>query len=403
MHSTPVVPGLPDLVSAERDAGLPVPAAQARRQFLLRLPGRTLDARGCHATLPAGGTATLDARVRTFFARKGRAPGLLVGALPFDPAAADALYQPQELVQGSAEPATPAVPFNGDIHPEPSAAQYADAVQQAVAALHDCDGELKKVVLARTLRVHSRAVIDPRALVARLGQDPAAVTYLCPLPVAAGDAPAWLVGASPELLVSRRGPQVFSHPLAGSTRRRPDPDEDTLAAHELLGSAKDHDEHRYVVDAIVAALRPYCERIDAAARPTLHATTTLWHLGTRIEARLRDPSTSVATLLAALHPTPAVCGTPAALALDTIRRLEPVQRGFYAGAVGWMDAHGDGDWYVAIRCARVQGHRARIHAGAGIVAGSEPAAEVVETGVKFGALLAALGADAAPRIEGWTC
>jgi isochorismate synthase len=88
--------------------------------------------------------------------------------------------------------------------------------------------------------------------------------------------------------------------------------------------------------------------------------------------------------------------------LDTIRRLEPVQRGFYAGAVGWMDAHGDGDWYVAIRCARVQGHQARIHAGGGIVAGSEPAAEVAESGVKFGALLAALGADAAPRIEGWT-
>ena len=102
--------------------------------------------------------------------------------------------------------------------------------------------------------------------------------------------------------------------------------------------------------------RPSWRRIDPVAirpQPTLHATTTLWHLGTRIEASLRDPSTTVATLLAALHPTPAVCGTPTALALDTIRRLEPVQRGFYAGAVGWMDAHGDGDWYVAIRCARV--------------------------------------------------
>ncbi|PAK91549.1 isochorismate synthase [Stenotrophomonas rhizophila] len=377
-------------------------AGDAAEHFLLRLPGRTLDARGCHATLPSGGTATLDARARAFFAREGRTPALLVGAVPFDPKGDDALYQPASLAEGVAEVVTPALPFSGDIHAEPSAAQYADAVRQALAGLHDGDGELKKVVLARTLRVHSRAAIDPRALVARLGHDPDAVTYLCPLPVAAGDAPAWLVGASPELLVSRRGPQILSHPLAGSARRRPDPDEDAQAARELLGSAKDHDEHRYVVDAIVAALRPYCERIDAAARPTLHATTTLWHLGTRIEARLRDPSTSVATLLAALHPTPAVCGTPAALALDTIRRLEPVQRGFYAGAVGWMDAHGDGDWYVAIRCARVQGHQARIHAGAGIVAGSEPAAEVAETGVKFGALLAALGADAAPRIEGWT-
>ncbi|WP_210132661.1 isochorismate synthase [Stenotrophomonas rhizophila] len=373
---------------------------EAAEHFLLRLPGRTLDARGCHATLPSGGTATLDARARAFFARESRAPALLLGVLPFDPKGGDALYQPASLAQGALEATAPALPFSGDIHAEPSAAQYAEAVRHALAGL--CDGELKKVVLARTLRVHSRAAIDPRALVGRLGQDPDAVTYLCPLPVAAGDAPAWLVGASPELLVSRRGLQVFSHPLAGSARRRPDPGEDAQAARELLGSAKDHDEHRYVVDAIVAALRPYCEWIDAAARPTLHATTTLWHLGTRIEARLRDPFTSVATLLAALHPTPAVCGTPAALALDTIRRLEPVQRGFYAGAVGWMDAHGDGDWYVAIRCARVQGHQARIHAGAGIVAGSEPASEVAETGVKFGALLAALGADAAPRIEGWT-
>jgi len=387
-----------DSVALAGDPG----AGEAAEQFLLRLPGRTLDARGCHAALPAGGTATLDARVQAFFARESRAPALLVGVLPFDPEGDDALYQPAALAQFALEAVRPALPFNGDIHAEPSAARYADAVRQALAGLRDGDGALKKVVLARTLRVHSRVAIDPRALVARLGQDPEAVTYLCPLPVAASDAPAWLVGASPELLLSRRGRQVSSHPLAGSARRRADPDEDAQAARELLGSAKDHDEHRYVVEAIVAALQPYCDRIDAAPQPTLHATTTLWHLGTRIEARLRDPSTTVATLLAALHPTPAVCGTPTALALDTIRRLEPVQRGFYAGAVGWMDAHGDGDWYVAIRCARVQGHQARIHAGAGIVAGSDPASEVAETGVKFGALLAALGADAAPRMEGWT-
>ncbi|MGH8043414.1 MAG: chorismate-binding protein, partial [Stenotrophomonas sp.] len=98
-------------------------------------------------------------------------------------------------------------------------------------------------------------------------------------------------------------------------------------------------------------------------------------------------------------PTPAVCGTPRGVALDMIRSLEPVPRGFYAGAVGWMDAQGDGDWYVAIRCARVQGMQARIFAGAGIVAGSEPALEVAETAAKFTALLTALGADAAPLTD----
>ena len=368
--------------------------------FLLRLPGRTLDAHGCLAMLPTGGTATLDSRVRAFFARERRTPALLVGVLPFEPAGADALYQPRSLADGGAETVAPASPFSGDIHAEPSAARYADAVRDALAGMGDREQALRKVVLARTLRVQSRTTLDPHALVKQLGRDPDAITYLCPLPVGSDEAPAWLVGASPELLVSRRGAEVLSHPLAGSARRRADPAQDAQAARDLLASAKDHDEHRYVVEAIVAALRPYCDHIDAAPQPTLHATTTLWHLGTRIHATLRDPTTSVATLVAALHPTPAVCGTPTAVALDRIRALEQVPRGFYAGAVGWMDAQGDGDWYVAIRCARVQGNQARIHAGAGIVAGSDPASEAAETGAKFGALLTALGADTAPQLEG---
>lgn len=385
MRSTPV------------SSRLPAPVSSA--QFRLRLPDRTLDARGCHAGLPSGGTATLEARVSAFFARQHDGPPLLVGLLPFDPDGDDAIYQPHSLETAAPDAATSAMPFTGVVQAEPGPVQYADAVRQALATLRDDASALKKVVLARTLRVRERTTIDARRLLARLDQDPEAMTYLCPLPVEGGAAPAWLVGASPELLVSRRGRQVLSHPLAGSARRRADPDEDAQAARGLLSSAKDQDEHRYVVESIVAALRPYCERIDAAAQPTLHATPTLWHLGTRIEASLRDPSTPVAALLAALHPTPAVCGTPTALALQTIAALEPVQRGFYAGAVGWMDALGDGDWYVAIRCARVQGREARIYAGAGIVADSDPAAEAAETGAKFGALLAALGVDAVLPIE----
>lgn len=385
------------------DGGAEDIACDMPARFQLRVDGRTLHARGCLATLAPGGTVTLDARVRDFFAVRQHGPALLVGVLPFDPHAPDALFQPQSLGQGSVQPSTAPLPFRGDIHAEPTAAQYAAAVATAVSLLRQPDATLQKVVLARTLRVQSHAAIDPHALVARLGRDADAVTYLAPLLVAPGEPPAWLVGASPERLVSRRGRQVLSHPLAGSAARRADPSEDAQAARGLLDSVKDHDEHRYVVEAIVAALRPYCDEIDAAPQPSLHATSTLWHLGTRIEATLRDPDISVATLLAALHPTPAVCGTPPALAMDAITALEPVPRGFYAGAVGWIDAHGDGDWYVAIRCARVQGAQARIHAGAGIVAGSEPAAEVAETATKFGALLAALGADAAPPMDSWSC
>ena len=117
----------------------------------------------------------------------------------------------------------------------------------------------------------------------------------------------------------------------------------------------------------------------------------MWHLGTRIEGRLRDDSTPSVLLASALHPTPAVCGMPMARAADLIRKLEPVARDFYAGAVGWCDANGDGAWYVAIRCAEISGRQARLYAGAGIVPGSDPMAEAAETGAKFGAFLAALG------------
>jgi len=364
--------------------------------FLLRAPLRSLHTRGCRARLPSGGTATLAARVAAFFATPRAGLPLLVGALPFDPDSDDALHQPQSLSDTALPSSPPAAPFTGRIAAEPSAAQYADAVGAALQHLQQPAPALHKVVLARSLLLQGAHDVDPHALAARLGHDPSVATYLVSLPVDAQDPPAWLVGATPELLVSRRGSRVLSHPLAGSARRHPDPDEDARVAQALLGSAKDHDEHRHVVEAIVAALAPWCSHIDAEPRPSLHATATMWHLGTRIEATLADARTPVATLVAALHPTPAVCGTPRALALATSRTLEPVPRGFYAGAVGWTDADGDGDWYVAIRCARVQGAQVRVYAGAGIVAGSQPALEVAETDAKFGAVLNALGVDALP-------
>ncbi len=364
--------------------------------FLLRTPRRALEARGCGARLPAGGTATLAARVGAFFADARPGVPVLVGALPFDPDGDDALHQPLSLTCPSSAAPTPVSPFVGEVHEEPSPETYARWVREALGAIGQGRDPLRKVVLARSLRVQGTEPFDPLSLAARLGQDPGVVPYAVALPTEAGVTPAWLVGASPELLVSRHGLQVVSHPLAGSARRRVDPVEDAAAAQALLASTKDHDEHRYVVEAITDALAPWCVSLQAPARPALERTASMWHLGTRIEATLRDPATPVAALLAALHPTPAVCGTPRAAALATIRALEPQSRDFYAGAVGWMDAHGDGEWYVAIRCARVQGHVARVFAGAGIVAGSQPALEVAETAAKFGALLTALGVHAAP-------
>lgn len=387
-----------------RAAGSAVPSTSGTREaatrlacpedalFVLAQGGGGLHATGCRSVLPPGPLDTLAERVASFFAAPLAGPGLLVGTLPFDPAADDALYQPQQrLAQVSLATPGPAPALAGAPVAEPAPADYAKAVSQAISRLQAPRDPLQKVVLARSLQVQTRAPLHPMALAARLGRDPAVATYVAPLPVAAGSDAAWLVGATPELLLSRRGMQVVSHPLAGSARRMADPVADRAAAEALLASRKDLDEHRYVVDAIVDALAPWCVDIDAPQTPALQATASMWHLGTPIRARLKRADTPAAVLLAALHPTPAVCGTPREQALELIDLLEPQPRGSYAGAVGWLDAAGDGEWYVAIRCARLQGTQVRLHAGAGVVADSDPALETAETAAKFTALLAALG------------
>lgn len=369
--------------------------------FVLRGPQQILEAQGCLAKLPSGNTATLGLRVNEFFAIERQGPKLLVGALPFDPHGHDALYQPAELalpesLKMSAVAKLPAL--IGQSLAEPAPDHYADMVARCVETISrkkatDKQDLLGKAVLARSLLLQASESINPLVLAKRLERDSSVTTYVLPLPVTADEAPAWLVGASPELLVSVRGRTVTSHPLAGSARRLADPIADAKVAKALSASSKDLDEHKFVVDAIVAALAPLCSELNAPDTPSLYTTSTMWHLGTEIVGTLKDANTSVATLVGLLHPTPAVCGTPRQLALDTINSLEPVDRGFYAGAVGWVNEKGDGDWYVAIRCAHVQADKLRLFAGAGIVADSEPELEVAETAAKFRALLDALGVD----------
>jgi len=364
--------------------------------FRLHAPDRRLATDGIRVRLPAGPAATLGERVASFFAAPRSGPDLLAGALPFDPHCDDALYQPARF----SAPGTGALPSTlGPLFAAaelPPAADYADAVARCVAMLRNApagEDALRKVVLARGLRVEGAAPIDPHVLAVKLGSDASVTTYVVPLPVAPGEAPAWLVGATPELLVSRRGRAVVSHPLAGSARRVGNEAEDRRRTDALLASDKDLHEHRFVVEAILDGLAPLCSQLQAPPRPSLHATATMWHLATRITGTLKSAEISSATLAGVLHPTPAVCGTPRLPALQAIRELEPFDRGFYAGAVGWTDASGDGDWYVAIRCARVQGHAMHLFAGAGIVADSQPALEVDETAAKFMALRNALGID----------
>jgi isochorismate synthase len=147
-----------------------------------------------------------------------------------------------------------------------------------------------------------------------------------------------------------------------------------------------------VAEAVADTLSKFCENLEVDAQPSLVSTATLWHLHTAVRGRLRPDAPDALTLAAALHPTPAVCGTPPDAALGLIRELEPFDRRFYAGMAGWVDAHGDGDWVIVLRCAEVMGRTARLYAGAGIVAGSDPEAEDREADIKFSAMLHALGA-----------
>jgi isochorismate synthase len=265
----------------------------------------------------------------------------------------------------------------------PPADSYEDAVREAVTRIRR--GEMRKVVLARTIEVSADHTLDPRLLAHRLrAVDPEAYTFATPTDEGV------LVGASPELLVSRRGLEVRSNPLAGSAPRSGDPDEDRANADGLVSSAKDREEHAIVVDAVAETLRPFCVELTWDLEPVLRETPNIWHLSTRFRGVLKEPAASALDLVAELHPTPAVAGTPRDTALETIAELEPFDRGRYAGPVGWVDADGDGEWAIALRCAELRGDRATLYAGAGIVADSDPARELDETERKFRAFLDAL-------------
>jgi len=194
-----------------------------------------------------------------------------------------------------------------------------------------------------------------------------------------------LVGATPELLVRRAGRQVSALVLGGTAPRDADPAQDEALGSQLLASAKNTEEHAYAVASIRDALRPLCDTLDVEARPALLKLPNLQHLGTHVRGTLADTGTpkSALALAAAVHPPAAVCGTPTGAALELIRELEQMDRERYAGPVGWMDADGNGEWGIALRCAQLSGRTARLFAGCGIVAGSDPAAELAETLVKF--------------------
>lgn len=273
------------------------------------------------------------------------------------------------------------------VRPEPEPEEYAEAVARATKAI--ARGDLRKVVLARTVLVNAGRDLDAKQLAWRLrAVDPSCYVFAVPQPSPAGASV--LVGATPELLVRRRDRLVEAMPLAGSSPRYGDPSRDRASADALFRSAKDREEHAVVVEDVARVLRAFCDRVEHPHEPELLGTANVWHLATPFRGRLHDPNVTALDLVAALHPTPAVCGTPREAAREALDALEPIDRGGYAGPVGWMDADGDGEWAIALRCAEITGSTARLFAGAGIVADSVPEAEVDETERKFRALLDAL-------------
>ncbi|MFD3687482.1 isochorismate synthase [Nocardiopsis sp. NPDC058631] len=330
------------------------------------------------------------------------APAVAMGAIPFDTARPAHLVVP-ETVRTAPPPTRSAERPHGwkalhgrwTITPVPAPAEHTAAVERALKVLAGSGDELRKVVLARSLRLESTEEVDVATVLANLvRRDPQAFGFGVNLPTR-GDGVRSLIGASPELLVSKRGRRVASNPLAGSARRSADPTKDQRNAVALLTSAKDHKEHALVVEAVADALGPYCRSLTVPAEPELLRTATMWHLSTRVDGELEDPDTPAHLLAAALHPTPAVCGVPTRQAFDTIGAIESFDRGFYTGAVGYSDAAGDGEWVVTIRCADVAGHALDLFAGGGIMPESDPGAELAETSAKLRTLLLALGVDRA--------
>ena len=261
----------------------------------------------------------------------------------------------------------------------PDEADWRDAVASAVARMQA--GELEKVVLARAVDVVADSVVDSRLVAARMARRfPSCFTYVCD----------GLVGASPELLVRRFGRQAESLVLAGTVARGADEAATAALEHELLSSAKDRHEHRLAAESVRATLRGIATEVEADAEPHVLRLANLSHLATHVQAWLPHDAPSALALAAALHPTAAVGGVPTATSLELIRALEAAPRDRYAGPVGWVDANGDGEFALALRCAQLDGARARVWAGAGIVAESDPDAEVRETTVKLEAALTAL-------------
>ncbi len=366
--------------------------------YLFVRDGVGIAGRGVAARVPLADVAAVLAGIEHVDEVGGVHP-LAIGVVPFEPGTPCELVIPAVTVGKAADGRQWVTVIDdartdlaGGPRPVPRAQEFAvspltpvDRYLAAVTTARDAvrDGSLTKAVIAREVLVSSPEAIDVHAVLLRLkAMFGRSHRYSVD----------GFIGASPELLIAVRGNEVRSHPLAGTTPRTGDPDTDRRAADELLASEKNQIEHRVVIDMIHDTLLPWCSYLDWEPEPSIVTVANVQHLGTAMEGHLSDPRPNVLELVTALSPTPALGGFPRAEALALIADAEGFTRGRYGGAVGWVDAAGDGTWAVAIRCAELSDDRrtARLVAGGGIVADSEPLAELAETQAKLQAMLSAI-------------
>jgi menaquinone-specific isochorismate synthase len=400
------------LVARTRPRSTPIdPLAVAGGDGLLfaRPGATTLAGHGVVARIPRSDVASIlgAARVDDTVARPGTG-AVALGTIPFAPGASADLLVPEVLVGRDAEgrawlttigtedapppepddvdptaltgPGGPvAGPSRFEVQSARPPEEWCDAVATAAARIRA--GELDKVVLAREVHVTADRPIDVAAVLRRLTLGfPGCYVFSVE----------GFLGASPELLVGRAGDVVTAQPMAGTAPRRGDPEADADAVARLLASPAYRQEHQITIDAVYDGLLPFCSFLDFEAEPSVVALPNVTHLATTVSGQLSSPPAPVLDLVDALHPTPAVCGRPRDAALAAIAELEGFDRGPYAGAVGWTDGAGNGAWAVAIRSAVIDGARARVFGGNGIVGDSDPPTELVETRAKLQAVLGVL-------------
>ncbi len=365
--------------------------------YLFVRDGVGIAGRGIAARVPYDEAAHLLASIEQGEGVGAGGP-IAIGVLPFLPGAPAELVVPSAVVRKCADGTAwvtlidDAEPPIGRTRPDPVAASYEIrptvdvahyllAVETARSAVRA--GDIVKAVIARPITVTSDRPIDVHAVLGRLRASFGS-SYRYSVD--------GFIGASPELLVAVEGDVIRSHPLAGTAPITGDVDNDARLASELIASTKNQVEHRTVIEMVHDTLLPWCSYLDWEPEPSIVKVANVQHLGSRVEGRLSSPAPNVLDLVRALSPTPAVGGHPRSRALDLIASVEGFERGAYGGAVGWVDAGGNGTWAVAIRCAQLSDDRytARLVAGGGIVADSDPLAELAETQAKFQAMLSAI-------------